>query len=818
MLENGQFRYRFGEFELSPAAHSLKKVGATIDLAPKEFKALLLLVEQGGMIVEKGTFSQEVWDGAFVGDGSLARTISVLRKHIGPDAIETVPRLGYRFALPVMQTWPADHPLATSNSARQLSNQPESKVSHLPGKRTIAGAVAAIGLLSLALGITSVWSLHHSARVRWARNQAVPEIERLVEAGQYVKAAALMQEARTILPADPTLGKLWMQATGEVSIASVPSGAEVSIRPYKGDPSAWTTLGMTPLKEFRVPRDEYVWRITKPGFAPVFFIDEPPGAPEPGFKWYLDRTLRLWPVGKVPLGMVVVSGGVVGLASPSQVAPFLDVGDFLIDRHEVTNEEYKKFVDAGGYQRSEFWKQPFRRKGKEIPWEEAVSKFRDGTGRPGPATWEAGSYRSGMEQHPVAGVSWYEAAAYAEFVGKSLPTVYHWTQASQNEDFTSLIASGSNFQGAGTREVGSSGALSGYGTTDMAGNVKEWCLNEGRNGRRYILGGGFGEPAYMFALTDEQSPWDRRPNFGFRCVKLDSAPSDHAAAHIDVNPRDFSKEKPVAANIFKAYAALYVYDKGALNPRIEETRTTASWTREKISFDAAYDRERVIAYLFLPRHGSPPFQTVVYFPGAFALFDENIEASGIESSDSLEFLLKSGRALLFPIYKGTYERRDGLVPGGKPPAFFRDHVIEWSKDLGRSLDYLETRQDIDSSKVAYFGASMGGVEGPIMAAVESRIRVMILSSGGFQFRHDLPEVDPLNFAPHVTIPVLMLTGRYDQTFPLESSQLPLFRILGTPSKNKKQVIYEGGHGVFPHPDAIREILNWLDKYLGPAQR
>jgi len=158
-----------------------------------------------------------------------------------------------------------------------------------------------------------------------------------------------------------------------------------------------------------------------------------------------------------------------------------------------------------------------------------------------------------------------------------------------------------------------------------------------------------------------------------------------------------------------------------------------------------------------------------------------------------------------------------LNPGGRPPAFFRDHVIEWSKDLGRSLDYLETRKDIDSTKVAYFGNSLGGAEGPLLAALETRIKVMILASGGLRFRHDLPEADPFNFLPHVTIPVLMLSGRYDQIYPLDSSQIPLFHLLGTPAKDKKQVIFEGGHGEFPHPDAIRESLSWLDKYLGPVR-
>ena len=198
-----------------------------------------------------------------------------------------------------------------------------------------------------------------------------------------MKAATLTQDAKTVLPADPTLDKLWERATGEISIASSPSGAEVSIRPYRSDPNAWETIGRTPLKNFRVPRDVYVWRIGAPGFDPMFFIDEPPGPADPGLKWYLDRSLTLRRTERIPPEMVVVSGGEIGLPSPSQTAPFVGVGDFLIDRHEVTNDQYKRFVDAGGYQRPEFWKQPFVRKGKQIPWEKAVAEFRDGTGRPG---------------------------------------------------------------------------------------------------------------------------------------------------------------------------------------------------------------------------------------------------------------------------------------------------------------------------------------------------------------------------------------------------------------------------------------------------
>jgi dienelactone hydrolase len=514
--------------------------------------------------------------------------------------------------------------------------------------------------------------------------------------------------------------------------------------------------------------------------------------------------------------MVLVPGGRVGLGYPLGQAPAVQVEDFLIDRHEITNEEYKKFVDAGGYQTREFWKQPFVRDGRTVPWEDAVALLHDATGRPGPTTWEVGDYPKGRGKYPVAGVSWYEAAAYAEFVGKSLPTAYHWTRASQAAGFTPLITSGSNFRGEGTQAVGSEGALSGFGTTDMAGNVKEWSLNEARDGKRLILGGGFGEPNYMFNFTDAQLPWDRLPNFGFRCVKLDSLPTRAAAARIEVTTHDYWNQKAVSDEVFKAYTELYTYDKGELNAQVEETASMEDWSRAKVTFDAAYGHERVTAYLFLPKNASPPFQTVVYFPGGFAFLDDKLDLSSVEEARG--FLLKSGRALIVPIYKGMYERRDGFMPAGNPPAFQRDHVIAWSKDLGRSLDYLETRKDIDGTKVAYFGDSTGGNQGALQPAVEKRIKAAILSSGGLQLTiHYLPEADPFNFVTHVTIPVLMLNGRYDTGFPLESSQRPLFQFLGTPGKDKKHVIYEGGHGAFPRPGAIRECLDWLDKYLGPVR-
>ena len=93
----------------------------------------------------------------------------------------------------------------------------------------------------------------------------------------------------------------------------------------------------------------------------------------------------------------------------------------------------------------------------------------------------------------------------------------------------------------------------------------------------------------------------------------------------------------------------------------------------------------------------------------------------------IDFILKSGRAVLWPIYKGTYERQDG-VPTYFPNTSirYRDRVIQWAKDLRRSIDYLETRAEIDMKKLAFYGFSWGACMGAIMPAVEDRLSVSVL--------------------------------------------------------------------------------------------
>ena len=246
--------------------------------------------------------------------------------------------------------------------------------------------------------------------------------------------------------------------------------------------------------------------------------------------------------------------------SPSEV----QIPDYWMDRYEVTNKEFKQFVDAGGYRKSEFWKQTFVENGRTLPWKEAISKFRDQTGRLAPSTWELGNYPTGQAEYPVTGVSWYEAAAYAEFAGKTLPTVHQWQNAARVR-YASDIAPLSNFGGVGLSPVGSHQGMSPFGTYDMAGNAKEWSWNATGN-RRFILGGAWNEPPYMFVDQDAQSPFTRAPTFGFRCTKEIPGTSLPKAAMepISFAIRDYSKLKPVSDKVFAIFRNSYRYDPAPL--------------------------------------------------------------------------------------------------------------------------------------------------------------------------------------------------------------------------------------------------------------
>ena len=109
-------------------------------------------------------------------------------------------------------------------------------------------------------------------------------------------------------------------------------------------------------------------------------------------------------------------------------------------------------------------------------------------------------------------------------------------------------------------------------------------------------------------------------------------------------------------------------------------------------------------------------------------------------------LTRSGRILVVPVLKGTYERQDGLESMElNETRRYAEYLVRWMQDMARTLDYLETRPDVNPDGFALMGFSWGGRMGPIVLAVEPRFKTGILYSGGLASARALPEVDQINY-------------------------------------------------------------------------
>ncbi len=684
---------------------------------------------------------------------------------------------------------------------------------------------AIIGLLAIALiVIGGNWFMSRDAR--WARDEAFPMIESYVAEGDWEAAYQLGKIVEIRLPNSSKLANLWPTFSRATNIPSDPSGAKVYRRSYSATDSEWEELGTTPLRNVRIPFGISLIRLEIDDRPPLLRMIGSGLLPEVDDlsvlfeSWPVDEEQRLTYIGILPYtykldteslvndGFERVPGWEVDLDSGP-----VEFGEFFIGRKEITNREFKEFTNAGGYQRRDFWQHEFIQDGEIIPWEDAMALLTDQTGRPGPKTWVAGTFPDGEDDYPVAGVSWYEAAAYARFVGRELPTVHHWRRAFAFAILPWMLPA-SNLDGDRTAPVGQYRGIGWTGTYDMAGNVREWCQNSVGD-QRVILGGGWNDAFYVVqeSIMDAGSlpPLDRSITNGFRIAFTNDDLATAARARQAIpEPNVPIIAEPASDEVFAAYRAAYDYDPTPLNATIEETESATDWYRERITFDAAYDDERITLDLYLPSNERSRHQAVLIWPGTGALLLETRDTSDAP----LDYVLKNGRAVAFPIYKGTFERRQPEFPDWTTVSG-RDLTIQQIKDLRRTIDYLESREDIDNDGLAFYGQSWGGRLGGIVLAIEPRIRVGVLDQAGINF--DIrPEIDVTHYLQRVTQPVLQFNGRYDSDFRYETSAKPYFDLLGTPEAHKKHVVEPTGHFVSPSV-AIGETLNWLDKYLGPSQ-
>ncbi len=657
------------------------------------------------------------------------------------------------------------------------------------------------------------------------------KVEELAKAEKNFEAYDLATDIAAVLPNDETLAKLLPAISHSLSVNSVPDGAKVYLQRFQPDKDgkfpARQLVGETPLNELRIARGNYILQIEKDGFAPVertisgtipriggSFIETPP----------LKTETKLIAKDKLPPKMAFVAAGEYALVNWSRsTEKKVHLDDYFIDKYEVSNAEFKEFVTSGGYWKKEFWKVPITRDGKPVPLEEALQLFKDKTGLPAPRSWTNQTFPDGKDDFPVTDITWYEAAAYAEFRGKSLPTIFQWEKAARDGMFDprynampwGFIRQGettdnrANFRGVGTVPVSANEfGMSPFGAFNMAGNVSEWNLNESSEG--FITSGGaWNDLAYSFGDHGEYPGLYSENRIGFRCVLNTNQALDQGAEKIP--PAETPDYKPSSDADFKTWLSHYEYDKKPLNAKIVETAETDAWQREKITFTGE-GGEQAIAYLYLPKNYPRPLQVLHYVPPGDVV-------RGLRSlPDSVEMFaapfIKSGRAVFAVVLKGYVQRQfpTGYALPDNSTVEFRKQMVNWITDLRRGVDYLETRDDLNKEKIGFLGISNGANVGLILTAIETRYKTLVFESAGLEkdFRTRISETSPIKFASQIKTQKLVINGRYDETFPLNTDAKPLFKLLREP---KKIVLYDGGH--IPTVEFfVPTVNNWLDETLG----
>ena len=211
---------------------------------------------------------------------------------------------------------------------------------------------------------------------------------------------------------------------------------------------------------------------------------------------------------EIPSEMVYVPAGEFIIGWDKENRPVnISTGDFYIDEYEVTNENYKKFIDATGHR-------PPKHPGK--------SKY---------DIWQGNDYPVDLAKHPVVSVSWEDAAAYARWSGKRLPSEIEWEKAARGIDgrlypwgnkFEENRCNAGAFGRKGTSPAGSySNGISPYGCFDMAGNVWEWSstLYDTKHKWHLARGGSWADGEGEITTVARSNPITASPTGGFRCVK-----------------------------------------------------------------------------------------------------------------------------------------------------------------------------------------------------------------------------------------------------------------------------------------------------------
>lgn len=275
---------------------------------------------------------------------------------------------------------------------------------------------------------------------------------------------------------------------------------------------------------------------------------------------------------------------------------------------------------------------------------------------------------------------------------------------------------------------------------------------------------------------------------------------------------------PIGQEGFEVMRQFFDYDQGIpLEARIVERLDEPGYVREKIVFRGPRN-SRVPGYLAIPKNGSAPYPCVILLHGIGSSKESWWEDNSFSSGGQLtKKLLKSGFAVL--TLDAEYHGERSANNDFESPEVFtfqkgwymraRDMIVQSVIEHRRAMDYLATRNEIDTSRLGIIGYSMGGMMTFNLTAVDPRIKVAVACVAPI-LKEPYSAMAVHNFAPFITSqPFLMLMGNTDERNYTKEEAQQLHDIII--SNTKEMVFYESGHKL--PGEWTKRATEWMEKYL-----
>ena len=642
-------------------------------------------------------------------------------------------------------------------------------------------------------------------------NEILPKISTAYDRGDIYYVFKTSKELLNEYPENKIIYDFLRKSSWVVNVESDLPNTDVYIK--YGRDSIWNYLGIAPIDSIYVPNlgveNDFNFKLVS-GDIEYIGEDEQSGIFSLQYK------------NKTPEGYIFKNS----VKNERMFFPCCDLGEvdieaFAISKYEVSNREFKEFVDGGGYENSDFWDFPIIIKGKKYTYENTISNFIDKFGKFGPANWSYGQFPSGRGNFPVSHISWFEARAYAKFKGRKLPNLFQWLYSAKLSGWDLIQLPNLdkvNFNNYGTVEIDEQIKGSKL-IPNIAGNIREWATNPDNNKNYSILGGSYNDDTYAFNSYYSTSPFERSKENGMRLVYPFSEGNkfmDTLTINFDKNKvRNFELEKDVSDEVFQYYKSQFDFEDYPLEVKLRVIPTLdSSYVLEKFEMETPYKSdEKLTGYIFYNRKFKSNLKPIIEFPNARSLFFDDDKSLYNDVMQWNKFLLDEGFAIVHPVYHSTFSRKKTLKSWWPNKTDeYKESIIKIGKDFKRSIDYIESRKELDISKLSYQGSSFGSVSANFLLAIDDRVKSASIFVGGLMLQESKKEIEPHIYLRRIKSPILHIVGKLDGVFDYEKSFKPWNELVGTPAKDKKIVILENTGHALPKDSIIKYQLEFLKKY------